>query len=271
MNSFADALDRAAMATFDGLVAHLPRILEALALLLLGLLLARLLRLVARRGATLLDTLVVRTTGQARWGIGRSAPVVGAVVYWVVVLFFLTAATHALGLRTFTDWLARLLDYLPTLAAGLLIIVAGYLISGFVADIVRATASPLSSLQRTALARVAQGATLVVAILVGADQVGLKVTWLAIFAAVVLASVMGGLMVAVSLGARGYVANLLGSHYVGQALRRGQRVRVAGHEGRLVDVTATSIVLETEEGRVLLPARLYHEEAIVVLARNEVA
>ena len=111
----------------------------------------------------------------------------------------------------------------------------------------------------------AQGATLVVALLVGADQIGLKVTWLAILAAVLLASVMGGVMIAVSLGARGYVANLIGAHYLGQALRVGQRVRVAGHEGRIVDVTATSLVLETADGRVLLPGRMYHDEAIVVV------
>ena len=99
----------------------------------------------------------------------------------------------------------------------------------------------------------AQGATLVVALLVGADQIGLKVTWIAILAAVLLASVMGGVTLAVSLGARGYVANLIGAHYLRQALQLGQRVRVAGHEGRIVDVTATSLVLETADGRVVLP------------------
>ncbi len=270
MNSFADALDRATGASIEGLFQHLPHLLEALALLLLGLLLARLFRLLAQRGAMLLDSLIVRATGQARWGVGRSSGVAGAIAYWVVLLFFVTAATHALGLRTFTDWLARLLDYLPTLVAGVLIIVAGYLISGFVADIVRATASPLAPAQRQALARAAQGATLVVAILVGADQIGLKVTWLAILAAVLVASVMGGLMVAVSLGARGYVANLIGAHYLGQALQRGQRVRVGTHQGRIVDITATSLVLETDDGRVLLPGRIYHDEAIVVMARNDI-
>ncbi len=270
MGIFPEALDRAAGTLVERLLEHLPQLLEALALLLLGWLLARLLRLATRRGAALLDALIARTTGQARWRIGRSAALLGAVVYWVVVLFFVTAATQTLGLQTFTDWLARLLDHLPAVAAGLLIMVAGYLLSGFVAELVQATATALAPAQRTALARVAQGATLVVTLLVGADQIGLKVTWLAILAAVLLASVMGGVMLAVSLGARGYVANLIGAHYIGQALRVGQRVRVAGHEGRIVDLTATSLVLETQDGRVLLPGRIYHDEPIVlVVARRE--
>jgi hypothetical protein len=235
MDSFARALERTGAATAELVLAHLPQLLGALALLLLGWLLARLLRMATRRGVLLLDALIARNGGQLRWRIGNSASVLGTVVYGVVLLFFVAAATHTLGLQTFTDWLARVLDHLPTLAAGLLIVAAGSALSGFV----------------------------------GADQIGLKVTWIAILAAVLVASVMGGVTIAVSLGARSYVANLIGAHYLRQALRPGQRVRVAGHEGLIVEVTATSLVLETREGRVVLPGKVYNDEAIVHFARND--
>jgi small-conductance mechanosensitive channel len=165
--------------------------------------------------------------------------------------------------------LKQLVDYLPTLAAGLLIVAAGYVLSGFVAEIVRATATGLAAPQRDALARMAQGATLVMALLVGADQIGLKVTWLAIFATVLAASLIGGVTIAVSLGARSYVSNLIGAHYLRQAFRLGQHVRVSGHQGHIVDITATSLVLETDSGRVALPGRVYHDEAIVLITRHD--
>ena len=217
----------------------------------------------------MIDSLIRRSTGQARWRIGRSATVLGAIVYWVVLLLFVTAATQTLGLQTFTDWLTQLLDYLPTLAAGLLIVAAGYVLSGFAAELVKAAASGLAVPQRDALARMAQGTTLVMALLVGADQIGLKVTWIAVFAALLAVSVIGGVTIAVSLGARSYVSNLIGAHYLRQAFRQGQRVRVAGHEGHIVDVTATSLVLETDSGRVVLPGRFFHDEAIVLVTRRD--
>ncbi len=269
MGNFAEALNLAAATTVDRVLAHLPQVLGAVALLLVGWLLARILRLATRRAAALLDSLITRSTGQSRWRIGRSASLVGTVVYWVVLLFFVTAATHTLGLQSFSDWLARLLDHLPTVAAGVLIAFAGYLLSGFVGEIVLAAASGMAQPQRRALARVARWATLVLALLIGADQIGLKVTWLAIFAAVLLASVMGGLALAVSLGARTYVANLIGAHHLRQSLHLGQRVRVAGHEGRIVALSATSLILETDDGRVMLPGHVYHDEAIVVVIRQD--
>ncbi len=268
MENLNESLSRSLTSVVERVTLHVPQLLEAIVLLLLGWLIAKLLRAATRRGAGLVDSVITRMTGRTAWRADRSAAVLGTVVYWIVMLFFVTAATHALNLQTFSDWLARLLDHLPTVAAGLLIVVAGYLLSGFVAELVRATATALAPPQRDALARAARGATLIVAMLVGADQIGLKVTWVAVFAAVFLASVMGGVMIAVSLGARTYVANLIGAHYLGQTLQIGQRVRVADQEGQIVEMTPTSLVLETADGRVMLPGRIYHEQAIVVIVGN---
>lgn len=268
MKNIAESLAGAAGASLEQLASQLPNLLAAIVLVLAGWLLARLLRFLAVRGMQALEAaldLLARRTGAGALRFGRSRAVLGAVVFWMVLLIFVTAATRVLGLQIFTDWLARLLDYVPTLAAGLLIMVAGTILAGFVADVVRATATRLAQAQRNALARLAQGAMLVTALLVGADQIGIEVTWLAILAAIVIASLLSGVTIAVSLGARSYVSNLIGAHYLRQAFRIGQRVRVAGFEGRILEVTPTSVVLETVDGRVSLPGRVYHEEPIVLL------
>lgn len=266
--SLAEAISAAAGAIFQRVIDHVPDVLGAVALLLVGWLMARLLRAVTRRAVLFVEVLLGKLAGPTaveRLKLGRPSGVLGAIVFWVVMLFFVTAATQVLGLQTFTDWLARLLDHLPTLAAGVLIIVAGYVLSGFVADLVHATATRIAGAQRAALARLAQGATLVAAILVGAEQIGIKITFLAILAAITATAVVGGVTLAASLGARSYIANLIGAHYLRQAFSVGQRIRVSGHEGCIVDVTPVSLVLDTDEGRVSLPGRVYHDEAIVLL------
>ena len=108
---------------------------------------------------------------------------------------------------------------------------------------------------------------LVAAILVGAEQIGIRITFLAIIAAAIFLAVAGGTAIAASLGARGYVANLIGAHYLRQAFEVGQRVRVAGHEGRILELHATGMVLETADGRVTLPGRLYNDEPIVLVTK----
>jgi heme exporter protein C len=135
------------------------------------------------------------------------------------------------------------------------------------ADLVRSTSNRMASPQREALAQLAQGATLVTALLVGADQIGIHITWVAVLAAIALASLLGGVMLAASLGARSYVANLIGARHLRDAYQVGDFVRVAGHEGRIVDISNTSLLLETSEGRLSLPGRVFNDEAVLLLTR----
>ncbi len=84
-------------------------------------------------------------------------------------------------------------------------------------------------------------------------------------ATVVIIALVGAAALSVSLGSRSYVANLIGSHYLRQTYSIGQQVRVDGFEGKILEMSNTSLVLETTDGRVSLPARLFNEAPIVLL------
>ncbi|MGE0355674.1 MAG: hypothetical protein AB7P08_02045 [Burkholderiales bacterium] len=269
-SGLGDSLARAASTLVERVIHHLPGVLAAVLLLLAGWVLARILRVLTRRAILLLDTMLPRlglpgALSQVR--AARASVVAGTAVYWVVLLLFITAATQVLGLQAFTDWLAKLIEYLPTLAVGLLILVAGWLLSGFAADLVQATLPRLEPGQRAMMARIVRAGILAGAILIGADQVGIRVTFLALFVGAIAATVGGGVALAVGLGSREFVANLIAAHHLRQAFAVGQTLRVGEHEGRLLEITATGFVLETGEGRVLVPARLLHELPVTVKGR----
>lgn len=250
------------------LAEYLPNLLGAVALLLAGWLVARLLRGFAVKLMHVLELLLHRLSrGQAARTIpSGSVEIVGGILFWVVILFFAAAATHVLGLGAFSSWLQGLVTYLPTLMAGALIIVAGVLLAGLARDLTVAALSAFPEHQRNLLGRIVQGTILVTAVAVGADQIGVRITFLVILAAVVTSAVVGGIALAVSLGARAYVANLIGAHYLRQAFGIGQRVRIGDVEGTILELTAVSVVLETEQGRVNIPAKVYNEAPIVLVA-----
>ncbi|HQZ46321.1 MAG TPA: mechanosensitive ion channel [Usitatibacteraceae bacterium] len=267
---FGDSLTRAASILLERVIAHLPGVIAAILLMLVGWLLAKLMRSLTKRAMMVIDAMLPRLglpSGISSLRAARSSVVAGTVVYWVVLLLFITAATQVLGLQAFTDWLAKLIDYLPTLAAGMLIFAAGWLMSGFAADLVQATVPRLEPGQRDMLARIVRVSILVGAILIGADQIGIRITFLAIFVGAIAVTVGGGVALAVGLGSREYVSNLIAAHQLRQAFAVGQTLRIAGHEGRLLEVTATGVIIETAEGRVVVPARLFQEEPVTVKAR----
>ena len=271
LHGLGEAALQSASSMLGRVGAHLPGFFAAVVLVVLGWALARVMRALTARAMLLVDMLLQRMglpAGVSHMRAARASVVAGTVVFWVVLFFFVTAAAQVLGLQAFSDWLGKLVDYLPTFAAGLLILAAGWLISGFAADLVQATVSRLDAGQRNMLARIVRVAILAGAILVGADQIGIRITFLAIFVGAIAATVGGGVALAVGFGAREHVANLIAAHQFRQAYAPGQTLRIAEHEGRLLEITATSVILEAGEGRVVLPARMLNEQPVTVTARD---
>ncbi|HYP81127.1 MAG TPA: hypothetical protein VEQ17_12605, partial [Steroidobacteraceae bacterium] len=213
-------------------VAQLPGLIVAVLLVVAGWIIARICRSATQRLMDSLQKSIARRSGRPETdGAERvSARVLSIVVFWAVILLFAATATQIIGLELFTKWMSGIVRHLPGVAAGLIIIAAGFVASGFVGDLVRSSTRRLQETQQAALARLAQTATLVAALLVGADQIGLRVHWLAVLAAVALGVTLGGAALAVSLGSKKFVANAIGAHYLRQSFRVGERVRVMGYE-----------------------------------------
>jgi small-conductance mechanosensitive channel len=272
ISRWSDALAGVLNQTIDRLAQYVPNVLGAFLLLLIGWLAAHLLRMIATRIAQLGERALGRiSAGRGTLAThlpGTSAKIFGSVVFWVVVLFFITAATQVLGLETFTNWLYRVVDYLPTVFVGALIIIAGFLVSKLAREVAEAAAAGAGERPRALIGRVVQAGILTTAILVGAEQIGIKVTFLVILAAVAGISLVGAVALALSIGARDYVANLIGAHYLRQRYSVGQLVRVAGLEGRILELTETALVIETADGRASIPAKVFNEQTVMLIVKG---
>lgn len=248
----------------DAVLAFLPSLAAAVGILLVGWLAARLLRGGTRR--------LARTFGRGLAGLGHQRPltagagpeVLGTAVFWLVILAAVTGATQVLALDSFGAWLARLAGHLPTVLTGALIVAAGFFLSVIVRNLT-AAAVPASLPRGALLGRLVQVVILVTALVLGVDQMGLDVTFLVTLGTVLAGTLAGGLALALSLGSGPFVANLLGAHQLRQHFRIGQRVRIGGHEGRIAKITAVALVLDSPEGRVHLPAKMFHESAVVAV------
>lgn len=257
----------------DQLVHLTPRLLGAIGLVLAGWLIAVLARAATVRlvaGFDWLLALATRWAGAGGEQVRRSyARMTGTLVFWAVLAFFGAAAVHTLGSPVFSGWMERFAAYLPRLFAGLLIILAGALVARAVRPVAQAAAASTGVAGAEALGRLAQGAILVAATIVGVDQIGLHVEFLNIVLPVVVGVVLLGGAIAFSLGARDYVANVVGARNARGTLAPGAHLRVGDVQGELLEITQTALVLETAEGRALVPARRMQEEVSVVLAEPQ--
>ena len=268
-SNWANALNSAFTALIERVAQSLPNILGAILLLAAGWLIASLLRMLAVRLTNLIDRVIQRYSRNK--GIKRtklpitSSQVIGGVVFWVVVLFFISAATNVLNLDIFSNWLNRVLSYVPTLLAGCLIILAGVMVSSIAHDVVIAALPQKARDQRLVLARTVYMMILITAIVIGADQIGINITFLVILISVISGTFLGGLALAVSLGSKNMVSNLISAHYFKQSHSVGELIRIGEHEGKILDLTLANIILDTDQGVVSLPAKITSELPTIIL------
>ncbi len=273
VTTWFDGLRASGANLLDTMLGYLPNLIGALLLLLFGWILARLVRAATGRLGDAVNRLLdrlMRRGGLARFRLSpRALKLIGDAAFWLVILFFITAATKVAQLDAFSSWLARILAYLPTLLAGALIILAGYLVSALVRDLVAATLGSAGLAQNELFGAVAQGATFLTAVVIGIDQIGIDVTILITLIAIVVGAMLAGLSLAFGLGSRDFVSNLIGAHYLQQHLQPGQTARIGEIEGEVLELTPTSVVLATVGGRTTIPAKMFNEAATFVMTPGD--
>lgn len=262
----------AASAMLQGFLTYLPQLAGAILLLLLGWLVARLLRAITVRlmkGIDRFSGLVgIGGSGTGKQVGDSAALIIGNVIFWVVVLIFVTSATNLLGMKMFTGWLDKLVAHLPSILSGVLIICAGVVFANLANQAVSTAASSMPARQRTILARGAQFFTLIILILIGVDQIGVDITVVITIVSVAIGALLGGLAIAFSLGARSLVSNLIGARYLNTDYRVGERLQVGAYVGTVLDVTSVAVILDTDVGRVTIPAKVFSEEPSILLTRE---
>jgi small-conductance mechanosensitive channel len=249
--------------------AHLPNILGAIFLLLVGWLLGRLLRASVRRIASTVAARIGRLSGGGELQRASThVAVVGVLangVYLLTLLVFVLAAVHLLQLPFVRTVTLAIGAYLPHLVAATLIVTVGYVAGGLARGAIARSTRSSGVAYGDLLGRILQSGVVIVALIVAVDELGIDNTFLVVAASIILSATLGGAAVAFGLGARTSVGNLLASHYVQRNFSPGHVIRIGEIEGRILEIGETSVVLETVEGRVHIPARLFSEQISTLL------
>ncbi len=256
----------------DGVASWLPALGGALLLLATGWVAARFSRAligsVSRRVGidrlgekagvqAFLDSLPHKTTASA---------LLSRLVYLVVLLVFVMAAVESLGLSGVTETLGRLVAYLPNMIAAVLVLLGGALLSQVIGDTVGAAlATRYGAAAGHTVGSAAHYVLLVVVAILSLQQLGVDTALLVTLTMSLVTAVAFALALAFGLGNRELARNIMAGLHAKEEFEVDQRLRVQGHEGRLVRIGTVKSIFDTEDGRLSLPNLLLIEDEVLVL------
>jgi hypothetical protein len=258
--------------TLASLITYLPVVLTAIAVLLIGWLLAHLIRGLVRRALESMDwlfaRLMPRSAGRPQTLARATSRAISTVVFWIVLLIFAASALRILGGSLFERWTENLLAYLPSAIGGVIIIVIGFTGGTLARHILEQASVGLGVGQSSLLGRLAQAVIVISCVVIGIDQLGVNVNFLIQLTTVTAAAVFGGIALVFALGTRQHLANLIGAHYARKHYAPGDHVKIGAYQGRVVEIADGCVFIETDVGDVSVPGQLFSAEAFIKIRKT---
>jgi len=217
-NPILSAVSRSWDVFREGVEEFFPRVLAMLAIVLVGWLIATVLRWVLSRGLkwARLDALAERAGVAALLktaDLPQASALVGAIVFWLVWLGFLLSGIEALGLTVLEGVVGGFVQFLPRLLLAITILVVGALVANFAwrATLLAAVNAHLPSARL--LARGVRALILIFAGAMALEHIAVAQTVVLTAFAITFGAVMLGLAIAFGIGGSRLAERLLDQQF----------------------------------------------------------
>lgn len=239
----------------------IPNEVWALVLILAGLICGLIARLIFVRLAERISKAQDSPAKSLETALRRAGPI----ALWTCVFVMALLAFQFLDLESENPLLVKIVQQLPNVLIGSIIILVGHLLGVAVRDFVSRAMSEIHI--ATTIGRMCYVSILVIGIIIGLQQVSVDITFLGNSIIVLLGVILASVGITIGIGSHHHVANLVAKQELAN-LSVGDRIKIQGYVGTVLEIRRTKVHLMTEEGTTYVPASLFSHEPFVLLSSD---
>lgn len=260
------------MKSFGGLIASATQMVPQIILGLIGLLIAwlliKLVLFILKRmlKAAKIDVLSQKVADSKLFGDKQLSidllKLILNTVKVLLILLFTVVLSQLLGLKAISDAIYSLFGYLPTLISALLILVGGL----YLATVVKKAVTNLMESLGVGGIKMVSGAifyliTFFVSI-TALNQAGVDTEIITSNFSLVLGAFLLAFSLALGLGSKEIVGDLLRTFYTRKIYEVGDSIRLKNIEGRIEAIDHISMVVKTKKGKIVVPIKKITENTV---------
>jgi len=176
----------------------------------------------------------------------------------------LVMAVRMLAAPAVGDALATLAVHGPAFLAAVAVVVVGHLLGVVGQDLIGRSARVVSTGSEPLVRRTTYAVVLFLSIVMALDLVGVYVGWILNALVGVVIALVASVGIALSIGSIGFVQDLMTMRRFPELVRPGARIRVGTIRGRVIEVTETTIIVESADGVIHVPGRYLATRPLLV-------
>ncbi|MCP4443653.1 MAG: mechanosensitive ion channel [Aureispira sp.] len=237
-----------------------PRLLGALALIILGWVLAKLLSGVVKR--LLVSVKADRLTSKlneidiierANLNI-KASTFLSKTIYYALLLIFIIAASDFLGFEVVSQQISDILNYIPRFIAASIVFVVGIIVANFVRNAISTTFRSLNIPSGKLISGFVFYFLLVTISITALEQGGMDTDFLTENIQIVLGGIVVAFAVGFGFSSRTVLKNILAANYTKRKFEVGDLIKIGDYKGKIYQIDSTSVVLIlSDEHKVVIP------------------
>lgn len=255
----------------SGFIDVVPKIFGALAIIIVGLIIAK---LVARLIKNMLDKVGIDKLAEKLQEIDiiskanvkiSFSNIISKIVYYFLLLVFITAGTDVLGMEAISTLFSDLLQFIPKLLVALIILVIGIIFSEALRKIILTTCKSLGIPSANLISSFVFYFMIVNILIVALTQASIDTDFLSSNISIIIGGIVAAFSIGYGFASKDIVANFLASYYSKDKFSIGDRISVDGYSGEIVDIDRSSVTLSTDGKKLIVPMQKMINENIEII------
>lgn len=255
----------------SGFIDVVPKIFGALAIIIVGLIIAK---LIAKLIKNLLDKIGIDKLAEKLQEIDiiskanlkiSFSNIISKIVYYFLLLVFITAGTDVLGMDAISTLFSDLLQFIPKLLVALIILVIGIIFSEALRKIILTTCKSLGIPSASLISSFVFYFMIVNILIVALTQASIDTDFLSSNISIIIGGIVAAFSIGYGFASKDIVANFLASYYSKDKFTIGDRISIDGFSGEIVDIDRSSVTLSMDGKKLIVPMQKMINENIEII------
>ncbi|TDE12385.1 mechanosensitive ion channel family protein [Dyadobacter psychrotolerans] len=260
--------------TFNTLISQfvdfVPRVIGCFVILAIGYLVARGVRIVIsqilskvgfdRIGDKLNEIGIIK---QLKTEISLS-DIVAKIFYYYILLIFLTFAADTLGVNTITEMVLSLVNFIPKLIAGAVMLQIGIMFSDAIKTAVTALCKSFNIASAKLIGNIAFIFFLIITFITALKQIGMETAMLESSFLLIIGGVVVAFAIGYGIASRDVLSNIISSFYSRKNYKEGQVIKIDDVKGVITKIDNTSVTIVNDSTTTIIPLQMFQTRQVEI-------
>ncbi|MDF7816377.1 mechanosensitive ion channel [Runella sp. MFBS21] len=194
----------------------------------------------------------------------KLSQIVSKVLYYFIMLGFITDATRTLGVGAITGLVEKLVNFVPQLIVAAIMLQIGVLVAETLKNAVVSICKSFNVPSAKLIGSIVFSFFSVITLISALGQAGINTELLESSFNLIIGGIILAFAVGYGFASRDVLSNLLASFYNNNRFQLGQTIQIDEIKGKIIHIDNTSITLQTGDSQTVFPLQVIQSKKITV-------